>query len=385
MSRPEDLGFMQHAMSLARRGWGTTAPNPLVGAVIVERGKVVAEGWHERDGEAHAERVALGNLGKKTARSATLYVTLEPCSTPGRTGACCEAITAAKIKRVVIGAMDPNPAHAGRAVELLQSAGVEVTSGVAADECEDLNLIFNHWITRGVPLIAAKMANTLDGNIATRNGDSKWITNEASRADVHRWRRLFPAIAVGAMTVLEDNPKLTARWPEGEEWSPTRFVFDGLLRTVVDRNMPKLYGDEFRSNTIVVTTPHGGLGYVRKLEAAGIQVWVIPSDSQQVPFAAFKQRCADAGISGVYAEGGANLIGNLLRERELDYLFNYRAPVLFADQKARSGFTGLRTERLRDAVRLAKVRHANFGDDQLLRGHVVYPEKVQVDEGSVRR
>lgn len=385
MSRPEDTAFMQQAIALARRGWGTTAPNPLVGAVIVEKGRVVAEGWHERDGGPHAERVALEKLGKKTARTATLYVTLEPCSTPGRTGACCDAIIAAKFKRVVIGAMDPNPSHAGRAKEILESAGIQVTTGIEAADCEDLNLIFNHWITRGVPLVAAKTANTLDGHIATRNGDSKWITNEASRADVHRWRRLFPAIAVGAMTVLEDDPKLTARWPEGEEFAPVRFVFDGLLRTVVDRNMPKLYSDEFRDKTVVVTTPHGGLGYVRKLEAAGIQVWVIPSDSQQVPFAAFKQRCAAAGISGVYVEGGANLIGNLLRERELDYLFNYRAPVLFADQKARGGFTGLRTERLRDAVRLAKVRHANFGDDQLLRGQVVYPEKVQVDEATLAR
>ena len=385
MSQPEDLEFMHRALELARKGWGTTAPNPMVGAVIVERGKIVAEGWHERDGGPHAERMAFAALGKKTARSATLYVTLEPCSTTGRTGACCDVIVAAKIKRVVIGALDPNPDHAGRAVQVLEAAGIQVEVGVAGDDCTDLNLIFNHWITRGVPLVAAKTANTLDGQIATRNGDSKWITNEASRADVHRWRRLFPAIAVGAMTVLEDDPKLTSRWQEEEEWCPIRFVFDGLLRTVVDRNMPKLYTDEFRDRTIVVTTPHGGLGYVRKLEQAGIKVWVIPSDSQRVPFDEFKRRCAEANISGIYVEGGAQLIGNLLRERELDYLFNYRAPILFADQRARSGFTGLRTEKLKDAVRLSGVRHANFGDDQLLRGHVVYPDRVQVDETSHAR
>jgi len=371
---------MQRALELARAGWGTTAPNPMVGAVLVERGKIIAEGWHDRDGGPHAERVALAAMGKKTARTATLYVTLEPCSTAGRTGACCDAIIAAKIKRVVIGTLDPNPEHAGRAVELLEQAGIAVEVGVAQDECADLNIIFNHWITKGTPLIAAKSANTLDGQIATRNGDSKWITNEASRADVHRWRRLFPAIAVGAMTVLEDNPKLTSRGPEDGEWCPVRFVFDGLLRTVVDRNMPKLYTDEFRDKTIVVTTAHGGLGYVRKLEALGIKVWVIPSDSQRVPFDAFKQRCAEINLSGVYVEGGAQLISNLLQERELDYLFNYRAPILFADQRARNGFAGLRTEKLRDAVRLSGVRHANFGDDQLMRGHVVYPAKVQVDE-----
>ena len=310
MSQPEDLEFMHRALELARKGWGTTAPNPMVGAVIVERGKIVAEGWHERDGGPHAERMAFAALGKKTARSATLYVTLEPCSTTGRTGACCDVIVAAKIKRVVIGALDPNPDHAGRAVQVLEAAGIQVEVGVAGDDCTDLNLIFNHWITRGVPLVAAKTANTLDGQIATRNGDSKWITNEASRADVHRWRRLFPAIAVGAMTVLEDDPKLTSRWQEEEEWCPIRFVFDGLLRTVVDRNMPKLYTDEFRDRTIVVTTPHGGLGYVRKLEQAGIKVWVIPSDSQRVPFDEFKRRCAEANISGIYVEGGAQLNGS---------------------------------------------------------------------------
>ena len=355
MSNPDDLQFMQKAIELARKGWGLTAPNPLVGAVIVERGKVVAEGWHARDGGPHAERVALDALGKKVARNATLYVTLEPCSTAGRTGACCEAIIKAKLKRVVMGALDPNPAHHGKAVGLLEAAGVEVTTGVAERECADLNLIFNHWITTGLPLVAAKTAVTIDGKIATRNGDSQWITNELSRADVHRWRRLFPAIAVGAMTVTHDNPRLTARVEGQDEWCPVRFVFDGLLRTVVDRNMPKVYTDEFREKTIVVTTPHGGLGYVRKLRDAGITVWVIPSDSQRVAFADFKQRCAEIDISGVYVEGGARLIGDLLRSRELDYLFNYRAPVLFADEKSRGGFTGLRTEKLADAIISAMI------------------------------
>jgi diaminohydroxyphosphoribosylaminopyrimidine deaminase / 5-amino-6-(5-phosphoribosylamino)uracil reductase len=382
MSRPDDQTHMQRALELARRGWGTTAPNPMVGSVIVERGKIVAEGWHEKDGGPHAERMALAALGKKTARSATLYVTLEPCSTDGRTGACCDALIAAKLRRVVIGTLDPNPNHAGRAVQLLEAAGIAVEVGVLEAECRDLNLIFNHWIVRGLPLVAAKTANTLDGHIATRTGDSKWITNEASREDVHRWRRLFPAIAVGAMTVLEDNPTLTARCGDCEPWAPVRFVFDGLLRTVVDRNMPGLYTDAYRDRTIVVTTPHGGLGYVRKLESAGIKVWVIPSDSQRVPIDEFKRRCAEENISGVYVEGGAHLIGNLLRAQELDYLFNYRAPMLFADQKSRSGFTGLRTERLSDALRLEEVKHASFGDDQLIRGRVVYPNKVQIDETS---
>ncbi|MCF3651898.1 bifunctional diaminohydroxyphosphoribosylaminopyrimidine deaminase/5-amino-6-(5-phosphoribosylamino)uracil reductase RibD [Synoicihabitans lomoniglobus] len=380
MSDPNDEQFMTRALDLARQAWGETHPNPMVGAVLVERGKIVAEGHHASDGGPHAEKAALTALGRKPGKTATLYVTLEPCSTAGRTGACCDAIIAAGIKRVVVGANDANPDHAGRGLEVLRTAGVEVTAGVLERECLDLNLIFNHWISTGKPLVAAKTAVTIDGRIATRTGDSQWITNEQSRADVHHWRRLFPSIAVGAMTVLQDDPRLTARLPNGDEWCPHRFVFDGLLRTVVDRNMPRVYTDEFKERTIVVTTPHGGLGYVRKLENLGIKVWVVPSDTQRVAFSDFKARCAAEKITGVYVEGGAQLIGELMRARELDYLFNYRAPMVLADDKSKSGFTGLRTERLDTALRLTEVHHAVFGDDQLMRGRIVYPDRVHVDE-----
>ncbi len=379
MSLPDDETFMRHALGQARSVWGATHPNPMVGAVIVEDGKIVAEGATAPDGGPHAERLALLARGKTPRPGASLYVTLEPCSTEGRTGACTDAIIASGIKRVVVGATDPNPAHAGRGFAVLRAAGVEVVTGVLEDECTDLNLIFNHWITRERPLIAAKAAVTLDGKIASRTGESRWITNEQSRADVHRWRRLFPGIAVGAMTVLRDNPRLTAR-RGSEEWCPWRFVFDGLLRTVVDQNLPRVYTDEFHERTIVVTTPHGGLGYVRKLQDLGVKVWVFNSPTQRVAFADFRQRCAEERISGVYFEGGAQLLSELLRAKQLDYLFIYRAPVLLADDKARSIFSGLRPERLDQAVRLADVRHEAFGDDELMRGRVTFPEKMPVDE-----
>ena len=371
---------MRRALELARRGWGDTHPNPMVGALITEAGQVVAEGWHAQDGGEHAERAALGKLGCAAGPDATLYVTLEPCSTPGRTGACTEAILASGIRRVVVGATDPNPAHAGRGLELLRAAGVEVVDGVLERDCTDLNLIFNHWITESAPLIAAKAAVTLDGKIACRTGDSKWITGELARADVHRWRRLFPSIAVGAKTILQDNPRLTARPADGAEWCPWRFVFDGLLRTVVERNLPGVYTDEWKHRTIVVTTPHGGMGYVRKLELLGVKVWVLPSPNQRVNLPDFRRRCATERISGVYFEGGAQLVSELVRTRQLDYLFAYRAPVLLADEKAKAMFNGLRTERLTAAVRLTDVRHDTFGDDQLMRGRTVYPEKMQTDE-----
>jgi diaminohydroxyphosphoribosylaminopyrimidine deaminase/5-amino-6-(5-phosphoribosylamino)uracil reductase len=371
--------FMRRALEVARSVWGTTHPNPMVGALVVEEGRIVAEGATAPDGGPHAERLALLARGKTPRPGATLYVTMEPCSTHGRTGACTEAIIASGIKRVVVGTMDPNPAHAGHGYEVLRAAGIEVVSGVLEADCADLNLIFNHWITRSASLLAAKAAVTIDGRIASRTGESRWITNEQSRHDVHRWRRLFPGIAVGAMTVMKDDPRLTARI-DGQEWCPRRFIFDGLLRTVVDKKLPRVYTDEFRERTVVVTTRHGGLGYVRKLRDAGVTVWVLESPTQRVSFADFRRRCSEEKIPAVYFEGGAQLISELMRARELDYFFVYRAPVFFADDKARSMFSGLRPERMDQAVRLADVRHEAFGDDELMRGRVVYPEKLLLDE-----
>jgi len=376
--------FMRRALAAARRGWGDTHPNPLVGAVIVERGEVVAEGHHAKAGEPHAEVNALRVLGRKPQPGATIYVTLEPCSTHGRTPPCTDALIKAGVARVVVGATDPNPAHAGHGFELLREAGIEVVTGVLAEDCRDLNLIFEHHMLNRRPLFAAKSGATLDGKVATRSGDSKWITGEAARANGHLWRRYFPAIAVGAGTVRADNPRLTARL-EGTEWCPWRFVFDGLLRSVTDKAMPAVYTDEFHHRTIVVTTPHGGLGYVRKLQAMGVQAWVINSSTPKVNFQDFRARCLQEGITGVFFEGGAQLLSELLQARELDYLFTYHAPVLFADDKGKSILRGLRTETLESAIRLERVRHEVHGDDALMRGFVRYPDKVYVDEATFNR
>ncbi|MDP2137018.1 MAG: bifunctional diaminohydroxyphosphoribosylaminopyrimidine deaminase/5-amino-6-(5-phosphoribosylamino)uracil reductase RibD [Candidatus Didemnitutus sp.] len=376
--------FMRRAIELARRGWGDTHPNPLVGAVIVEKGVIVAEGFHDRAGEEHAEVNALRSLARKPMPGATLYVTLEPCCTHGRTPPCTEAIIAAGIAQVVVGATDPNPAHAGKGFALLRAAGIDVIRGVLATDCDDLNLIFNRWISTNQPLFAAKAAVTLDGKVATRTGDSQWITGEAARANVHHWRRYFPAIAVGAGTVLADNPRLTARI-DGAEWCPWRLVFDGLLRSVLDKSMPRVYTDEFRERTIVVTTAHGGLGYVRKLNSLGVKTWVMPGQATTVRLADFRQRCASEGMAGVFFEGGSHLFGELLQARELDYLFSYHAPVLFADDKSKSILRGLRTESLANAVRLERVRHEVHGDDALIRGFVKYPEKLNIDEAAFNR
>jgi len=371
--------FMRRALGLARRAWGQTHPNPMVGALLVEEGQIVAEGFHVQAGEPHAEVVALRTLGRPPRAGATLYVTLEPCCTHGRTPPCTEAILAAGLKHVVVGATDPNPQHAGQGLALLRAAGVNVEAGVLADECADLNLIFNHWITTGRPLLAAKVATTIDGRIACRTGESKWITGEAARADVMRWRRLFPGIAVGAGTVASDDPRLTARLAEGE-WCPVRFIFDAALSTTTLNPLPRLLTDEHRARTVVVTSERQHSVVVRKLEELGVRVWRLPVERGLVSNAAFVEHCAREGLTGVLVEGGSGLVSGLVQQRALDYLLAYRAPRLFADAQAVPLATGLRVETPAEGLQLAGVRHAIFGDDQLLRGRVVYPESLREDK-----
>ena len=371
---------MRRAIELAKRGWGATRPNPMVGCVLVEEGRITAEGFHASDGGPHAERVAIASLMRNPHPDAALYVTMEPCSTQGRTGACTDAIIAAGIRRVIVGATDPNPHHAGCGFGVLRAAGVEVVTGVLGDECEDLNLIFNHWITQKTPFLAGKLAATLDGRIATRTGESRWITGTPAREDVHLWRRLFPAIAVGAGTVMADNPRLTARGGGRVESCPVRFVFDGHLRSVVDGPLPAVYSDEFLKSTIVVTTQHAASGYVRKLLDLGVGVWIFESKDGRVPLAPFRARCAAEGIDGVLFEGGARLMSGALAERQLDYLFMYQAPVLLGDERAKAVLGGFRTEGLADAFRLTGMRRQVLGDDVLVRGRIAYPDRIQVDE-----
>jgi diaminohydroxyphosphoribosylaminopyrimidine deaminase/5-amino-6-(5-phosphoribosylamino)uracil reductase len=303
----------------------------MVGALIVEEGEVVAEGWHERDGGLHAERRVLAVLARRPKAGATMVVTLEPCSTPGRTGACCEAILAAGVARVVVGALDPNPLHAGRGIELLRQAGVEVTVGVRAAECAELNLIFNHWITTGRPLIAGKIALTQDGFSQAPAGVDRWITGGAARENVHHWRRLFPAIAVGAGTVRADNPALTRRWRDAEgterEECGWRFVFDATLATAAGEAAawPRVYSDQWRERTVVVTSLAADGATRARLEAAGVGVWMQESTRGVAGWDEFARRCVAQRISGVYVEGGAELLADAAAAGALSYGFEYRA------------------------------------------------------------
>jgi len=315
---------MRRALELARQAWGRTHPNPMVGAVITEDGKIVAEGFHAKAGQPHAEVMALRALGRRPAPDAILHVTLEPCCTHGRTPPCVGAILAAGIRTVVVGARDPNPAHAGHGLELLRAKGVAVVEGVLGEECAGLNLIFNHWIVQGSPLIALKVASTLDGKLTLPAGQGRAITGPAAQAYVHRLRRLFPAIAVSADTALADNPRLTARGDEGES-CPVRFVLDRRFKTA-GRTGLNLFQDAHRTRTIVV-----GLGAVAKksdlawYEAEGVKVWTLVGDDGSF-LDVWVERCAQEGITGVLVEAGPRLAAALLSAGTADYLYAFVAP-----------------------------------------------------------
>jgi len=352
---------MQLALSQAKNAWGNTHPNPMVGALIVENGEVVATGYHHAAGKAHAEVDALNNLGRKPATGASMYVTLEPCCTYGRTPPCTEAILESGIREVFIGTEDPNPDVAGQGVAQLRNQGVKVTTGILQEPCEDLNLLYNFWITQKTPLIAAKVATTLDGFIATSTGHSQWITSNIARADVMRWRRLFPAMGVGSGTALQDDPQLTSRIDGEPSFCPLRFIFDNQQRTL-DSPL-RLHTDEFAAQTILVTTQAS-----RNAEYASTS-WQLPPDSEGRPcLRAFRERCAEEGILGVMIEGGSQLLNSFIKYKQLDYLFAYRAPKILADTTAKPAFSGRTAETLEDALVLHSVQHASLGDDQLLRG-----------------
>ena len=294
----DDERFMRAALREARCGLGLTSPNPAVGAVIVRSGRIVARGFHRRAGLPHAEIEALRALkNPASARGATIYVTLEPCSTQGRTPPCVDALIGAGFARVVIGAIDPNPAHAGRGVELLRAAGVAVSSGVLEMECRELNAAFNKWIVTKRPLVIAKAGMSLDGRLTRPPGEGQWLTSEAARADVHRVRAEVDAILIGAGTLRADNPRLTVRGIVGAR-QPWRIVMAG------SDPLPKaahIFTDQHRDRTLV---------YRGKTLRAVLR---------------------DLGrrqITSVLIEGGTRVLGEAFDERLVDRVQFYIAPLL---------------------------------------------------------
>lgn len=320
----DDLRHMTRALDLARNGLHTTHPNPRVGCVIVRDGEVVAEAWHALAGEAHAEVAALAVAGDK-ARGATAYVTLEPCCHHGRTPPCVEALVAAGIKRVVSAMLDPNPLVAGGGLRALQAAGIAVESGVLETEARALNPGFISRMMRGRPYVRVKLGMSLDGRTAAANGESRWITGEAARADVHRLRAEAGAVLTGIRTVLADDPALTVRLP-GDWNQPIRIVLDTQLR------MPEL-ADMLGQpgSTWIITAEAEDSVTWKALQRAGAELHRLEAVDGHLPLEPVMAYLAKRQLNEVLVEAGPTLAGALLKARLVDELVLYMAPCLLGD------------------------------------------------------
>lgn len=331
-----DEKFMRAALVEARRGLGLTSPNPTVGAVLVVGDRVVARGHHRRAGLPHAEVDCLRRFRRPVPKNATLYVTMEPCSTTGKTGPCTNAIIEAGVKRVVIGTLDPNPRHNGRGVELLRQAGVEVRSSVLADECSRLNESYNKWIQTGLPFVIAKCGTSLDGRLTTPPRESRWLTSAASRGHAQRLRAQVDAIVVGAETIRADDPRLTVRGQRGAK-QPWRIV---LSRSGKLPRRARIFTDRFATRTMVY--PETSLALLLR----------------------------DLGrkqITSVLIEGGGDMLGQALDQRVIDKVQLYLAPMFTGGPTIAFGGTGVNSSR--EAPRLSRVCYEKIGPDICVCGY----------------
>lgn len=365
----KEAAQMEHAIRLAKKAWGQTHINPMVGAVIVEGGKIVSEGYHQRSGGKHAEIIALESYRGTPKADTSLFITLEPCSTKGRTGACTHAIIDSGIKHVVVGTLDPNPEHSGAGIALLESAGISVKVGVLEEACKDMNMIFNHWIVQKRPLCALKIAMTLDGCMAASTGHSKWITGDLARSDVMHWRRLFPAIAVTQNTVSMDNPRLTSRLNDGVFCSQ-RFVFNRELRDLAKYQNYHLFTDDFKSETTVVHGTKAPKEQVKILESMGIHAWEIDESEGKLDLSHFLKLCAEKEIPGVFIEPGAQLATHMLVNRLVDYIYIYQSPKFLMDQRGHSLGVERFSQLMDESIHLIDLKRKQFGEDALIRGYL---------------
>lgn len=358
-----DEKFMRSALELAAKALGRTSPNPLVGCVIVKDNAVVGEGYHHKAGTPHAEVHALADAGD-LARGATAYVTLEPCSHFGRTPPCADALIRAEIKRVVVAMKDPNPLVAGRGLDRLRDAGIQVDLGVLEQEALRLNENFIKAITTGLPFILYKTAMTLDGKIATETGDSRWVSNEASRYYVHQLRDAYDVILVGSETVLQDNPALTCRHPGGRD--PVRLVVDGTLR--IDEKAQILSSSEL-SPCIIATTLAASPEKVKRLQSLKqVEVWQYNTD-RYVPLENLLRDLVGRGWNSVLLEGGGSLAGTLLQEQYVDKVEFFIAPKLVGGNGP-SPLSGLHIKLMSEAITLDDLSFDTDTGDLHLTGYI---------------
>ncbi len=352
--------FMRETLRIAKNALGRTSPNPLVGAVIVKDGKIIAEGWHRQAGTPHAEIHAL-NMAGELAKGATLYVNLEPCSHFGRTPPCAKAIIDAGIKKVVAAMSDPNPKVAGRGFELLKNAGIEVQVGVLADEAEKLNEIFIKWITKNLPFVTMKFASSLDGKIATFCGESQWISGIESRKFVHHLRDINDAILVGVGTVLADNPSLTTRLVEGK--NPVRVIADSNARTSTDS---KILNKSAR--TIIAVSENAPREKISALKNCGAEI--IFAGNERVDLKILMRELAKREITSVLVEGGGKIHFSMLQAGLVDKIYAFIAPKIIGGEKSLTAVEGIGFEKLSDAIELKNFTSEKIGEDILLSGYV---------------
>ena len=379
--------YLRLALRLARRGYGTTSPNPMVGALLVKRSDIIGRGWHHRAGQPHAEIEALRDAARRghNTKGATLYVTLEPCSTHGRTPPCTDAIIAAGIRQVVAGATDPNPRHSGRGFGLLKRAGIAITHGVLADECARLNEAFNHWIVHRTPFVTVKAAMTLDGKIATASGESKWITGEQARSCGMRLRQGADAILVGINTLLADDPSLTVRTVQSprskvQSHRLRRIVLDSMARTPL---RAKVVNDAHAALTTIVVSKLVPKGRVAAL-AGRVNVLVAPiqgsrfkvqgskfSSSSLAPRPArldlrwLLKTLGAQDVTSLLVEGGGEVNASFLLQGLAQRVAFFYAPKILGGRDSYKAVAGEGAKSLDQAINLADLEWRRLGSDLL--------------------
>lgn len=360
---------MTLALRLATKGRGTTSPNPMVGALVVRQGRIVAQGFHLRPGTPHAEIRALRQAGNR-ARGATLYVTLEPCChLKKRTPPCVPAIVRSGVRRVVIAMQDPNPSVKGKGIAVLRRAGLSVTVGVAGSQAEKLNKAYCHWMKTGRPYVILKAGMTLDGQLATATGESRWITSEPSRREAHQLRRHADAVLVGIGTVLADDPSLTARTGTRLEKlaprQPLRIVVDSRLRTPLKA---RILAQQDKAKTIIATTAAAPAVRRSVFQKMGTQVLMLPAVRDRVSLAALLTQLGRRGVMSLLVEGGGEINAAMLKAKLVDHISLYMAPLMLGGQNAKGVIGGKSPARLKGAITLRNVVTRSVGNDLVVEG-----------------
>lgn len=359
-----DEKYMRLAMQLAGNAIGRTSPNPLVGAVIVKDNRVVGCGWHRKAGTPHAEVHALNQAGE-LAQGADVYVTLEPCAHYGKTPPCAKALVEAKVKNVYGGLLDVNPKVAGKGFKILEDAGIHVEYGFLQDELRKQNEVFFKWIEHKKPFVVLKAAMTLDGKIATATGQSKWITNETSRAYGYKLRDIYDGIMVGINTVIEDNPMLTARVDGGK--NPIRIVVDSSLKIDINANVVQ----DKSAKTIIATTDKADKDKILKLQAQDVDVIVVDKDkNDKVDIEKLLDILGQQNICSILVEGGATLSGSFVAKKLVDKVDFFIAPKIVGGKEAKTPVAGTGILNLQEALALKDIQIEKLEEDVLIIGRV---------------